>query len=209
MLTKIKLKKNKKTFLYLRQKDVLSQKCRSLKRKITKIIWLQWLPQKVVQKNNVESFLSRPVSFIFSNNSVEPQFKSNFWFLLVICFLKFILAIIWLKLFLSPMWVLLSLTEQYQQFCSHASPTWGDSCTCRRMSSFWPAASQQKSVPLSVLHPPLLHPGLGHQTKEAAEGRGMCRLRWPEAAPVMPDTGAHDVPYPELQRHKIVLKINL
>lgn len=70
---------------------------------------------------------------------------------------------------------------------------------CPRMSSSWPVTFQQRSVPQSVLHPPLPHPAPGLQTEVAAGGPGLHRWKWPSAAPEVPDTKAHDVPYPELQ----------
>ncbi len=73
---------------------------------------------------------------------------------------------------------------------------------CPHMSSFWPAASQQRSVPQNVHHPPPLRPAPGLQREAAAEEPGPCRWKWPSAAPVAPDIGAHGVPYPELQRDK-------
>lgn len=73
---------------------------------------------------------------------------------------------------------------------------------CPRMSSSWPAAFQQRSVPQSVLRPPLPHPALGLQTEAAAEEPVPCWWRWPSAAPVVPDTGGHDEPYPELHRDR-------
>lgn len=53
--------------------------------------------------------------------------------------------------------------------------TWGDWCMCPRMSSSWPTASQQRSVPLSALHPPPPRPLRGLQTAAAAEEPARCR----------------------------------
>lgn len=73
---------------------------------------------------------------------------------------------------------------------------------CPRRSSSWPAASQQRSVPQNVLHPLPPRPALGLRREAAAEELGPCRWKWPSVAPVVPDIGAHGVPYPELQRDK-------
>lgn len=73
---------------------------------------------------------------------------------------------------------------------------------CPHMSSSWPVTSQQRSGPQGVLHPPLPHPVPGLQTEVAAEGPGLHRWKWPSAAPEAPDTKAHGVPYPALQKNK-------
>ena len=88
--------------------------------RVTEIAWLHWLPQKVVQQNiklRVPSFLSRPFSLVFFNSFVEPQFKSNVWFsLLIFSKFLFIITFVSFKLFQWPLWVFLSLTTGYQQY---------------------------------------------------------------------------------------------
>lgn len=74
---------------------------------------------------------------------------------------------------------------------------------CPRMSSSWPATFQQRSVP--VLHPPPPLPppphAPGHWREAAVEESGRSMWKWLSTAPGVPDTVAHDVPYPKLQRH--------
>lgn len=75
---------------------------------------------------------------------------------------------------------------------------------CPHMSSSWPVASQQKSVPQRVVHPPPPGPGPapGLRREAAAEEPGLCRWKWLSTAPVVPDIVVHGVPYPKLQRDK-------